>query len=356
MSAAKKGTIHGIRIGHYTDRESATGCTVILCESGAECRVDVRGSASGTRETELFRTGNLIHKAHAVVLSGGSAFGLDTACGVMRYLEEQGKGVDCGTVRVPIVPAAVLFDLSTAEVPGKSETISENAAKNLSLVRKRPDAGSGYQACLSATEIHYERRKGEHNIEEGSIGAGTGATVGKALGIEKSTKGGLGIASRRLDGGIAIDTLVVVNSFGDVVDPSTGETLAAPRDKDGRFLNTMELIECGEYEPPFSGANTTLGVVITNILLHGEEMDKLAQMTQDGLARVIQPCHTQWDGDTVFVLSTAEKSAGMDITRLGIAAINAVVEAVIRAVNMAEGLAGIPAAREIAGQTTEIAI
>lgn len=313
--------VPGIKVGHYTDKDAATGCTVILCEDGAVAGVDVRGSAPGTRETDLLRPTNLVEKVQAILLSGGSAFGLDAAGGVMRYLEERGLGQETMVAKVPIVPAAVLFDLDI----GSSEI--------------RPGSEEGYKACLAATE---------KEVAEGCVGAGTGATVGKFLGINQATKSGLGTASCNICSDIVVATLIAVNAVGDVIDYKTGNLLAGPRNQDNNgFLSTVELLT-GVANSDIKNllpTNTTLCVVATNACLNKEQVNKLAQMAQDGLARAINPSHTMYDGDTVFALSMGDKSG--DLTTLGAAAANVVAEAIVRAVQQAETLAGIPAIKDI---------
>jgi L-aminopeptidase/D-esterase-like protein len=313
--------VTGLKVGHYTNKEAATGCTVILCENGAVAGVDVRGSAPGTRETDLLRPMNLVEKVHAVLLSGGSAFGLDAAGGVMRYLEERGFGHDTLVAKVPIVPAAIIFDL------------------NLGSSNIRPGIEEGYQACLAATE------KG---VSEGCVGAGTGATVGKILGIERATKSGLGTASCKIGDDVIVAALVVVNAIGDVIDHKTGKILAGPRNEQNNgFLSTTELLTGGIYsyrKNPLA-TNTTLGVVATNAKLTKEQVNKLAQMAQDGIARAINPSHTMYDGDAMFALSLGDKTG--DITVLGTAAAEVVANAIGRAVQQAETLAGIPAMKDV---------
>jgi L-aminopeptidase/D-esterase-like protein len=313
--------IPGIKVGHYTDREAATGCTVILCENGAVAGVDVRGSAPGTRETDLLRPGNLVEKVQAVLLSGGSAFGLDAAGGVVRYLEERGFGHETMVAKVPIVPAAILFDL------------------NVGSSKIRPGAEEGYKACLTATE---------KEVSEGCVGAGTGATVGKILGIERATKSGLGTASCKIGDDVIVAALVVVNAIGDVIDHRTGKILAGARnDQNNGFISAVGILTAGAYDYKSNplATNTTLGVVATNANLTKEQANKLAQMAQDGIARAINPCHTMFDGDAIFALSLGNKTG--DITVLGTAAAETVAEAIVRAVQQAETLAGIPAAKDI---------
>jgi len=313
--------VTGIKVGHYTDREAATGCTVVLCETGAVAGVDVRGSAPGTRETDLLRPMNLVEKVQAILLSGGSAFGLDAASGVMRYLEERGFGHETMVSKVPIVPAAVLFDLNT----GSSKI--------------RPGAEEGYKACKVATE---------KEVAEGCVGAGTGATVGKILGIERAIKSGVGTASCSIGNDLIVAALVVVNAIGDIVDQKTGKILAGPRNEQNiGFISTVELLTGGEftYQRNLLASNTTLGVVATNASLNKEQVNKLAQMAQDGLARAINPCHTMFDGDTIFALSLGDKVG--DITALGTAAAEVVANAIVRGIQQAETLAGIPSIKDI---------
>ena len=312
--------IPGIKVGHYTDNEAVTGCSVILCETGAVAGVDVRGSAPGTRETDLLRPMNLVEKVQAILLSGGSAFGLDAAGGVMRYLEERGFGYDTVVAKVPIVPAAIIFDLAI----GSSKV--------------RPGVEEGYKACLAASD---------KEVAEGCVGAGTGATVGKALGMDRAIKSGLGTVSQEIAGGVIIAALVVVNAFGDIVDFKTGNVLAGVRNPQGKgFLKTTEILSGGyDVQNPLA-VNTTLGVVATNARLNKEQANKLAQMAQDGLARATEPSHTMYDGDTMFALSLGEKSA--DVTMLGSVAAEVVATAIIRAVLQAETLAGIPAVKDVA--------
>jgi L-aminopeptidase/D-esterase-like protein len=313
--------IPGIRVGHWTDREAATGCTVVLCESGAVGGIDIRGSAPGTRETALLCPMNLVERVHAVLLSGGSAFGLEAASGVMRYLEEGGWGYDAGVAKVPIVPAAILFDLSVGDVDA------------------RPGADEGYKACLAA---------GADEIAGGSIGAGTGATVGKILGIDRATKGGLGTASKFMGKNIVVAALVAVNSFGDVVSPETGKVLAGPRRRDGGgFFNTVDLLEEGAGGSEGNSiTNTVIGVVATNAALDKTQANGLARMADGGLVRTIWPAHTMFDGDVIFTLSLSNGEE-VNLTTLGAVASEVVSAAILQAVNGAESLAGIPAVRDL---------
>jgi len=317
--------VPGLRVGHVTDLESATGCTVVLCPAGgAVGGVDVRGSAPGTRETDLLAPGNRVERVHAIVLSGGSAFGLDAASGVMRFLEERGVGFDVGVAKVPIVPAAILFDLGL----GRADI--------------RPTAEWGYQACVAATD---------GPVPQGTVGAATGATVGKSLGKNNSIKGGLGTASISTHDGYVIGALFAVNATGDVIDPDTGTILAGPRKLDTRtFHNTLDLIATGQRRAavPLPGTSTTIGVVATNAPLTKEQANKLASMAHAGMARAIRPSHTLSDGDAIFAISVADKPATtpVDMTALGALAARATEMAIMNAIKAATGLAGVPSARE----------
>ena len=295
----------GIRIGHAQNEEAVTGCTVILCEAGAVGGVDQRGGAPGTRETDLLRPMHRVEKVHGVLLTGGSAFGLDAAGGVMRYLEERGIGFDVGVARVPIVPAAVIFDLAI----GRADL--------------RPDAALAYQACLNATT---------DPVIEGSVGAGTGATVGKVLGMPNATKAGVGSASVELVDGLFVGAIAVVNALGDVIDPHTGEILAGAR-SENNFAGTLQVMRSLVKPPSVSTDNTVIGVVATNAQLRKEEVNKVAQMAHDGLARAIRPAHTMYDGDTIFALSTGDVQADVNLIAAFAAAVFA--EAIVRGVEAA---------------------
>ncbi len=339
--------VPGIKVGHATNREALTGCTVILAGEGAVAGVDVRGSAPGTRETDLLRPGNLVERVNAVLLAGGSAFGLAAADGVMAYLEEKGIGFDVGVARVPIVPAAVLFDLQAGDP------------------RVRPDRAMGYQACVNASATPDAAEPGKPTskpastneawneagpLSEGNVGAGTGATVGKLFGPLQCMKGGLGTWSITLPGGAVIGAIVAVNAFGDVLDSQTGKLLAGPRDpQTGQPVRTMEILQGKTPEAAdfadFAGANTTIGVVATNARLSKEAANKVAQMAHDGLARSISPVHTMLDGDTLFALSIGDLEA--DLSTVGAVAAEAVAVAVKRAILAAEALGGIPPHRDI---------
>jgi L-aminopeptidase/D-esterase-like protein len=315
--------VPGVKVGHFTDTRRPTGCTVVLVEEGAVAGVDVRGAAPGTRETDLLDPVNTVQAVHAIVLSGGSAFGLDTASGVMRYLEERGVGFPVGAARVPIVPAAILFDLGVGDW------------------RIRPDAQAGYAAARAAAA---------GPIEEGSVGAGAGATVGKMLGSERAMKGGIGTASVRLPGGALVAALVAVNAVGDVVDPQTGRLVAGARTADGRGLEgTMRaMLEGRVPPPPRAGGSTTIGVVATSVRLTKAQATKVAQMAHDGLARTLVPAHTAWDGDTLFALSTGKTELAAPEVVVGPLAAEVVARAVLRAVRLARGLPGWPSASELA--------
>lgn len=306
--------IPGVKVGVVSDFEAVTGVTVVLIEEGAGAAVEVRGSAPGTRETDLLYPGRLVREIQAVVLTGGSVFGLDAACGVVRYLEEIGCGFSVGPVTVPIVPAAVLFDLF------------------IGTGRKRPDAEMGYRACLSA--------KAEP-VPEGSIGAGTGATVGKIHGMAGAVKSGQGSAVLS-SGKLIVAALVVVNAFGDIYD-RRGNLLAGPRNPESGIMEKTSQLLMGGSNGGCAG-NTTLGVVATNAALDGPDLLKVCHLAHDGLARSIWPVHTMWDGDTIFSLSRGGLQA--DINLVGLLAAEAVAEAVERAAIMAESLGGIPAMRD----------
>ena len=310
--------VAGVKVGHFTDSRRPTGCSVVLVEAGAVCGVDVRGGAPGTRETDLLDPVNTVDRVHAIVLAGGSAFGLDAASGVVRFLEERGIGFPVGALRVPIVPAAILFDLFLGDAG------------------IRPDARAGYEAAQSASGAP---------PGEGNVGAGAGATVGKMFGLERAMKGGLGTASIRLGDGLVVAALVAVNAWGDVVDPDSGQLLAGLRSPDGRTLlgSTVALLAGGFGDHPSPGQNTTIGVVATNAPLGKAGATKVAQMAQDGLARAIRPAHTPWDGDTLFALSTGGGPAASELV-IGSLAAEAVGRAIVSAVRAAKGLPGLPAA------------
>jgi len=313
--------VPGVLVGHATDLEALTGCTAILFEDpeGAIVGVDVRGSSPGTRETDRLGPHGTVRKTHALLLTGGSAFGLAAAEGVVSYLEESGIGLDIGVTRIPLVSAAVLFDL----------LVGDPAI--------RPDFPMGYEAAASA-------KSGD--FAQGSVGAGTGATVGKVLGMERAMKGGIGSVSVRLDGGLVVAALAAVNAFGDVRDPKTGRVIAGPRQDDGTLGDTVELLPEAVSRLRWA-ENTTLGIVATNARLTKSETNKVAQMAHDGLARAIEPVHTTIDGDVAFAVSVGEVYAETDI--IGAWGARAMQEAILRAVRTAEGVPGIPSLSEYEG-------
>ncbi len=320
--------VPGITVGHWTDLSGPTGCTVVLAPAGAVASVDVRGGAPGTRNTDLLRPGTLVDRIHAVLLTGGSEFGLDAATGVVRWLEEHGHGFPVSTGFVPVVCAAVLFDLSL----GRSDV--------------RPNAESGYAACLNASA---------RQPQEGSVGAGAGATVAKALGPERMLKGGLGTAAERTASGITVAALVAVNSFGEIVDPDTAHVIAGPRgEQPGAFADTIATLRERPPDSPFAARNqppnTTLAVIATVAVLSKEDAYRLAVIAQTGLARTIRPVHTPVDGDSVFTLATCQNATETDILQLGALGARALERAVVRAVSSATGLAGVPSAAEWLGK------
>jgi L-aminopeptidase/D-esterase-like protein len=312
-------TLPGIRIGHASDVRGLTGCTVILCESGAVCGVDIRGSAAGTREIAPCLPGHLVERVHAIFLTGGSAYGLDAAAGVMNYLEKRGVGFKAGKNRIPIVPGAVIFDL------------------NVGSPRARPTPRMALAACRGARST----------VVEGSVGAGTGATVGKLYGILRATKGGMGYHALALSNGAEVHALVVVNAFGDVIGPAAGEVIAGARAsrRSPRFVGTAQQMFEGRIRGTFGATNTTLAVVMTNAALDKPQARKMAEMAHDGLARAISPVHTLYDGDLVFTLSAGRKSA--DLNTLGTAAAEATARAIVRAVQAAHSLGGVPSRRDL---------
>ncbi len=327
--------IAGLLVGHYTDTQAVTGCTVVLCPEGAVAGVDIRGAAPGTRETDLLQPMNFVQQVHGILLTGGSAFGLDAASGVMQWLEEQGIGFQVGVGVVPIVPAAVLFDLGI----GQADV--------------RPGAEEGYLACQHATteQTAFGREIDPNQVlTEGSVGAGTGATVGKLFGMLRATKSGLGMASRQLANEVKVGAIVAVNAFGDVIDPQHNQVLAGVRTSDGTtYERTMDYFFRDLSETMFGFAqNTTLAVVATDATLTKPEAAKMAQMAHDGLARTINPIHTMFDGDTIFALATGKNQRPTDISVIGAAATSVLAEAVIRSVQQAASLGGLPSWREIA--------
>jgi L-aminopeptidase/D-esterase-like protein len=311
--------VPGIRVGHATDPVGLTGCTVVLCEAGAVGGVDQRGGAPGTRETDLLRPMHLVQKAHAVLLAGGSAFGLAAADGVMRYLAERNIGVKAGPARVPIVPAAILFDLAV----GSADV--------------RPDAGMGYAACLAASAAA---------VPQGNVGAGTGCSAGKLLGAAHATKTGIGSAAIDLGGGLVVAALIAVNAFGDVVD-ETGRIIVGTRPLRGEgYADTLAVLRgmAGRLALRIAGA-TVIGVVATNARLDKEQANKVAQMAQDGLARTIRPAHTLFDGDTLFALATGHVRAS--VTLVGAYAAEMVAQAILAAASSAVAAGGLPSGTDV---------
>jgi L-aminopeptidase/D-esterase-like protein len=320
--------IPGIKVGHAQDFEALTGCTVVLCAKGAVAGIDQRGGAPGTRETDLLHPMHLVQKVHAIMLAGGSAFGLDAASGVVRYLEERNIGFDAQVAHVPIVPGAIIFDLG------------------IGSAKIRPDAAMGYQACLNASS---------DPPLEGNFGAGTGATVGKIFGLAGAMKSGVGNFCLKISSGLFVGALVVVNTFGDVIDHKINQIIAGVRPvrkgpiqlgQEGPFGDTLKIMSSfiGTAVLNFAAReNTVIGVVATNAHLSKEEANKVAQMAHDGLARVIRPAHTMLDGDTIFALSTGRRRA--DVNVIGAYAAECFSEASIRACNMAAPVLDLPSAQ-----------
>jgi L-aminopeptidase/D-esterase-like protein len=321
--------VPGLQVGHAHDLQAQTGCTVILPESGAVGGVDQRGGAPGTRETDALQTMHLVENVHGVLLAGGSAFGLDAAGGVMRYLEERQIGFNAGAARVPIVPAAILFDLGL----GRADI--------------RPDAEMGYQACLNAST---------NPPAEGSVGAGTGATVGKILGMGQAMKSGIGTASLHLGRGVVVGAIAAVNAFGDIIDPSTGAIQAGARSlqrgplrigEPGYFADTMAIMRTMVGRTILAFAmreHTVIAVVASNARLNKEQTNKVAQMAQDGIAQTVRPAHTMLDGDTVFAISTGKAKA--DVNIVGAFAAEALAQAILRAVRSTHSAGDLPGAAD----------
>ena len=314
--------VPGIEAGHYTDLDNATGCTVVLCRTGAVGGVDVRGGSPGTRETDLLQPSRRVDQLFAVSLSGGSAFGLDAASGVMAWLEEQDIGYRVTQdVIVPIVSSAIIYDLG------------------LVTSKVRPGPSEGRAACIAASNLP---------LSEGTLGAGTGATVAKTGGTHRACKGGLGSASVQLPGGATVGAVVVVNSIGGIRDPYSGELVAGPRRENGSLDDPVSvLLEGTTSELPSGPINTTIGVVATDATLTREESNYLARVSHNGLSMTIHPCHTIRDGDTMFAMATGEFGNEVDLTTLGAAAAEVSARAVLRAVRLATGLGGIPSVSEL---------
>ena len=313
--------VPGIKVGHCTLTARPTGCTVVITEEGAVAGLDQRGAAPATRETDLLDPTNTVQHVHAIVLTGGSAFGLDAASGVMKYLEERGIGFDMRIAKVPIVPAAGLYDLA---VGGKPQV--------------RPDAECGYRAAAAASD---------GPVAEGNVGAGAGATIGKSGG--GPMKAGIGTASIMMPDGLIVAALVAVNAVGDIIDPATGQVVAGVRTEDGRALaDARKLLRAGR--PPYAraGQNTTIGVVATNATLTKAEATRMAQMAYDGYARAISP-HTAFDGDTIFALATATRAVRADLSTIGALAAEMMADAIVRAARQATGIPGYPSARDLQG-------
>jgi len=304
--------VAGIEVGHFTDTRRPTGCTVVIAREGAVGGVDVRGAAPGTRETDLLAPTNLVDRVHGILLSGGSAWGLDAATGVVQWLEEHGVGFPVGTARLPLVPGAVLFDLLVGDAS------------------IRPDAAAGYRACELASA---------KAPAEGNVGAGTGAAVGKVFGIERAMKGGIGTASVTVDG-ITVGALIACNALGDVIDPDTGEVIAGARTRNGKSLmDTRRALLRGEPpKPVLAGTNTTIGVIATDAVITKVQATRLATMGHDGLARSINPVHTMSDGDTLFMLGTGRAGKSLGMMVLGTMVAEAVAIAVVRAARAAQGI------------------
>ncbi|MCD2512198.1 P1 family peptidase [Comamonas endophytica] len=311
-SAGSITRVQGIEAGHYTDTRRPTGCSVVIARAGAVGGVDVRGAAPGTRETDLLHPTNLVERVHAVMLCGGSAWGLDAASGAVRWLEEQEVGLDVRYARLPLVPAAVLFDLGVGEA------------------RIRPDAAAGHAACAAASRAA---------PAEGNVGAGTGASVGKVFGMEHAMKGGIGTASVTVDG-ITVGALVACNALGDVLEPETGQLLAGARTADGRQLrDTRRALLCGELpQPVLAGTNTTIGVIATDAQINKAQAHRLAVVSHDGLARAINPVHTMSDGDTLFTLGTGASGRTLGMITLAAMAAQVTAVATVRAVLCARGI------------------
>jgi L-aminopeptidase/D-esterase-like protein len=316
--------VDGIKVGSVTLTERPTGCTVILADGeGAVGGVAQRGGAPGTRETDLLDPSNRVDRVNAVVLSGGSAFGLEAATGTVRWLEEQGLGWDVRIAKVPIVPAAILFDLPVGGNP-----------------KIRPTADCGYKAAAAATA---------GKVQEGSVGAGAGATVGKSGGPQgRAMKGGLGSYAIALPNGLVVGAIVAVNAVGDIIDPDTGRIVAGVRNADDTFADARLLLRRGGPAPAArAGENTTIGLVATNARLSKAEAHRMALMADDGFARAIFPSHTPGDGDTVFSLATGRWTGEANVSQIGALAADVMARAIVRAVTEATGLPNLPAARDL---------
>lgn len=313
--------VQGLLVGHFTDERRPTGCTVVLTPQGAVAGVDVRGASPGTRETDLLNPSNSVQEVHAILLTGGSAFGLDAATGVMRWLDEHGHGLAVGPARVPIVPAAVIFDL----------WVDDFQKSRFNDLRIRPDANAGYQACAAASNAP---------VQQGNVGAGAGATIGKLNGPDCAMKGGIGSASITVNG-ITVAALVVCNAVGDVFDPRTGQLLAGARKsaKSRDLLNICESQIQGKLAHAIhNGANTTIGVVATDAVLTKPQAHRLALVAHDGLARSIRPVHTPKDGDTMFAIATGTSAQEADMMLLSTLAAEVTAMAVVNGIQAAKDL------------------
>jgi L-aminopeptidase/D-esterase-like protein len=321
--------VPGIKVGHSSDFKALTGCTVLLCEEGAAGGVDIRGTAAATRQIDALSLLHLVDHVHAILLTGGSAFGLDATGGVMSFLEERGSGFDVIKTKVPSVPTAVIFDLGIGDP------------------HVRPDRQMGYQACLNASR----------KVEEGSVGVGTGATVGKLFGVERAMKGGVGTASIQGMKGLIVGALVVVNAFGDVIDPHSNQVLVGARKskKSLQLANSSTWIKQGVTRRQFgvvgssnaSTFNTTLGIIATNANLTKKEVHQVAQIAHSGLAKMISPLHSTFDGDLIFAISYGKKKA--DVNTVGLLGEAALMEAVQRAIKKADGFGIVPAYKDLPG-------
>jgi len=310
--------IAGLKIGHAQDDRALTGCTVLLAPEGMVAACNVRGGAVGERELTTLQPGHLVERIHALAFAGGSAFGLDAAAGVMRWCEERGIGFDTGVVRVPIVPAAILFDLRIGDT------------------KRRPDAAMGYAAAEAAAQA-----APDVPVAEGNVGAGTGATVGKLFGIERATKAGIGCWTEEVSGGVRIAALAAVNAFGDIRDPDTGKIIGGARRAKGstEFVDTAAAMRQGAVRRSFGDPNTVLVAVATNAALDRLATQRLAMMAAAGMARVVSPAHTTFDGDIVFALSIGDAKA--EVNALGAAAAEAVARAIARGVTQARSAGGV---------------
>ena len=318
--------VQGITVGHFTDSRRPTGCSVVLAQAGAVGGVDVRGAAPGTRETDLLHPSHLVQQVHGIVLAGGSAWGLDAATGAVRWLEEQGAGLDIGVGKIPLVPAAVLFDVMLGDM------------------RIRPDATAGYAACAAASS---------ERPQEGSVGAGAGAVVGKVFGLPRAMKGGIGSASFTVEG-VTVGALVACNALGDVFNPFNGELLAGARSADGLHLvdTRQALLQGQEARPMLAGSNTTIGVVATDAVITKAQAHRLAVVAHDGLARAINPVHTMSDGDSLFALGTGHTGKALGMMSLCTLAAEAVAVATVRAILLAQsvtvpGQTSLPSSRDL---------